>query len=99
MEVYDLGAIVRAKRKEKGFTQKQLSELTGLSTSMISGIEAGYTKPSIDSLVSIALALSADMNELCGLAKPEHKHINCDGINDRDMGALQIIIEGLRNRK
>ena len=37
----DLGKVIRSKRKKLGYTQAQLSEYTGFSTSFISDIENG----------------------------------------------------------
>lgn len=45
---------VTAIRKEKGMTQKQLSQETGLSQANISNIEKGQNKPTIDTLKKIA---------------------------------------------
>lgn len=98
MEVFDMGAYIRLKRTEKKLTQAQLSKLTGLSASLISGIENGTTKPSVDSLVSLALALSADMNEMCGLKKPTHQTLSCEGLNERQMTALRILMDELREK-
>ena len=36
-----LGKLIRKRRKEIGYTQAQLSELTGLSASFISNVENG----------------------------------------------------------
>lgn len=93
-----MGAYIRARRKERGLTQQQLSKLTGMSPSLISGIESGYTKPSLDSLISLSLALAVDMNELCGLKKPMHKSLICDGLSDRQITALQILVDELRTK-
>ena len=37
----DLGKVIRSKRKKLGYTQAQLSEYTGFSTSFISDLENG----------------------------------------------------------
>ena len=58
---YDIYAEIRKMlkkaREEKGITQKELSEKTGLTQSNISNIEKGVSKPTIDSLKKIADAL------------------------------------------
>ena len=37
----DFGAALRMRRKQRGYTQQRLSELTGLSVSFISDLERG----------------------------------------------------------
>ena len=51
---YDIiNAMIKA-RKEKGLTQKQLSELTGISQADISRIENGTRNPSVNLLKRLA---------------------------------------------
>ena len=44
------GARLRAVRKERGYTQEQLAELTKLSTRHIASIEKGEANPSFEVL-------------------------------------------------
>lgn len=64
-EVYFQDKFIRMKlssvRKSKGLTQKQLSELTGLSTSTISNIETGENSYSTRSLIKYAEALGYEI--------------------------------------
>ncbi len=62
--VTDLGRRIREKREGSGLTLRQVSEATGLSTSMLSLVERGQTSPSIGTLVSICDALSITMASL-----------------------------------
>ena len=49
-------------RKQKHLTQKQISEMTGLSTSCISNIESGEaTSPTVRSLIKYATALGVEL--------------------------------------
>ena len=48
-------------RKSKHLTQKQLSELSGLSESCISNIESGESSPTLRSLMRYAAALDVDI--------------------------------------
>ena len=59
-----LGKEVRAFRKHKGMTVKELSQLTGLSVGMLSKIENGTTSPSLTTLQALADALSVPITEL-----------------------------------
>lgn len=49
-------------RKSKGLTQKQLSEITGLSTTTISNIESGDNSYTLRSLIRYAEALGYEIN-------------------------------------
>ncbi len=56
-----VGEAVLAARAKKGYTQKQLSEMTGIDQSDISKIERGVANPSISTLNKIALALGMQL--------------------------------------
>lgn len=49
-------------RKSKGLTQKQLSELSGLSPTTISNIESGENSYTLRSLIRCAEALGYEIN-------------------------------------
>lgn len=56
------GAPLRALRKERGYTQEQLAELTKLSTRHIAGIEKGEANPSFEVLYTITSALGTSFD-------------------------------------
>lgn len=56
-----IGREVRAFRKAQGTTVAELSETTGLSIGMLSKIENGNTSPSLQTLQSLANALSVPL--------------------------------------
>lgn len=51
-------------RKEKGFTQRQLADLTGLAEITIRQYEAGKYEPKLDKLRRIAAALNVSIGDL-----------------------------------
>ena len=55
------GEAVLSARAKKGYTQKQLSEATGIDQSDISKIERGVANPSISTLNKIAMALGMQL--------------------------------------
>lgn len=59
-----LAKTVRAKRKEKGLTQEQLSELTGINRVMIGRIEREAFIPSIAQYESLAKVLEFDLTDM-----------------------------------
>lgn len=54
-----IGSRIRAIRKQRGYTQEQLSEMADISAQHCSGIETGAAKVSLPALVRIANALNA----------------------------------------
>ncbi|MEO1584963.1 MAG: response regulator [Planctomycetota bacterium] len=53
----ELGRQIRLARTDRGWTLKDLSEGSGVSVSQLSSVERGTHLPSLESLVSIAIAL------------------------------------------
>ncbi len=54
-----LGRQIRLARTEKGWTLRELSEVSSVSVSQLSSIERGTHLPSVESLVAISTALGA----------------------------------------
>ena len=60
----DLGAQVRALRRERGLTLKGLGQLAGLSHPFLSQVERGLARPSVGSVQRIAHALGVPVAQL-----------------------------------
>lgn len=59
-----LGDNIRTRRRGASLTQEQLAEKTGLSVVFVSLLENGWRTASLDTLLKIAKALDADLEEL-----------------------------------
>ena len=72
---YDIiNAMIKA-RKEKGLTQKQLSELTGISQADISRIENGTRNPSLEMIKRLATGMGMRLKlEFIPVSKVEDKY-------------------------
>ena len=59
------GTAIRNKRKKLGYTQKYISEFTGISVSFLSDLENGKKTIELDKALKIAnlLGLDVEMNE------------------------------------
>ena len=57
-----VGEAVAAARARKGYSQKELSVITGIDQSDISKIERGMANPSVNTLNRIAQALDAKLS-------------------------------------
>ena len=58
------GARLRAVRKERGYSQERLAELTKLSTRHIAGIEKGEANPSFEVLYTIISVLGTSFDAI-----------------------------------
>ena len=59
-----VGGNVSRIRKERGLTQEQLSELSGLSQQYISDLERGKRNPTIVTIYELAMAMKVEHLDL-----------------------------------
>jgi transcriptional regulator with XRE-family HTH domain len=59
-----LGAQIRARRSELGFSQDELAHRCGLHRTYVGGIERGERNPSLVNLLKIARAFNMSVAEL-----------------------------------
>lgn len=64
MDYTDLGRRIRKQRLQMGWTQEMLAERVNVSTSFIGHVERGTRKASLETLVSLANALSVSIDYL-----------------------------------
>lgn len=64
METEIWGRRIRAFRKLKGFTQKELAEELGISVSILGEVERGMRSPSPELMLRISRVLNIKMDEL-----------------------------------
>lgn len=67
--VSHFGLAVRAARREHGWLQEQLSEVTGLDRTYVSGLERGLRNPTLTTQERIADALGRPLHELVRTAE------------------------------
>jgi len=72
MNAKELGFRIQELRKQKGMTQEDLAEKTGLSVRTIQRIESGEVDPRSYTLNQIAEALGVDITDLTSEKEPEH---------------------------
>ena len=66
LDYKEIGCNIKVHRCRRGMKQAQLAELANVTEQHISHIECGSTKLSLTVMVSIADALSVEVNELLG---------------------------------
>lgn len=59
---YELGSVLRSRRKELKLTMQSVADAAGLSVGFISQVERGLSVPSLGSLASIANALNTEIS-------------------------------------
>lgn len=80
------GAFLAALRKEKGYTQKELSELLYISNKAISKWETGISIPDISLLVPLSEALDVTVTEL----------LRCQRLPANDPQAEELVITAIQ---
>lgn len=60
----ELGGAIRAAREKKGYTQKQLAEVSGVNIDTVQNIEQGRAYPSFPKALAIARALGVKLDTL-----------------------------------
>jgi transcriptional regulator with XRE-family HTH domain len=67
----ELGAKIRARRRQLGLSLRELGKRAGLSAAFLSLVERGQAKPALSSLVSLAKALEVSPEFLINTSLPE----------------------------
>lgn len=103
LDYVSIGQRVRAARNRKGLQQADVAYLAGLTTSHMSHIETGQTKPSLPTLVRIANVLSVSVDELlCDSleqVRPVYDKYIAEELADCDAAELRAFLEILRSTK
>ena len=73
---YEIGARIRKFREDRGYSQKELAELIGVSNSRISNWEQGVNRPDADILVDLCKTLIVSPSELLDV------HLKDDELSD-----------------
>ncbi len=75
---WQLGAVICERRTELGWTQAELARRIGTARPLVSRIESGTHRPSLDTMFAYAVALELEPEELVRRARirsnPDHDH-------------------------
>lgn len=100
-----LGAQVRVLRKRRGLTLDQLSELSGLSTGIVSQVERGLGNPSFATLAQLAHGLDIPVARLLHISdgapspvvrKGERRRIDGHGVGVESDALYELLTPDLR---
>jgi len=90
-KVVEFGERLRMARREKGFTQSRLSEITGLSRRSIVHYERHATMPPLEKVKKLAQALDISSDELLGMKTPTQNHKDEEKATYRIMKRVRMI--------
>ena len=92
----DFGRKLRALRKQKNLTQKQLAALIGVKNSIISFYEVGDRIPSPEIIIKLAAVLNVTSDYLLGIEKNET--IDVSGLDENDKKLVRSLVDTLRRK-
>jgi transcriptional regulator with XRE-family HTH domain len=67
--LHQIGSRLRVLRRTTGLTLQQVADLTGISASTLSRLEAGQRRPSLDLLVPLTAVYQTPLDELVAIAE------------------------------
>ena len=100
-----VGRRIQVIRREKGFTQQELSEAVGISTNYLSDIERGKSSVRMDKLVAIINALECSADDVfsdvivCGYkVKASKLSQRLESLSPSDREKALAVLEALVNK-
>ena len=94
MYLPQMGQKIKQLRTQRNISQVALAKQLGVSKSVISSYENEIHYPPYDVLLQIARLFGVSTDYLLGA--PSNRSINVDGLTDRQIEALTIIVEELK---
>ncbi|MCL2019887.1 MAG: helix-turn-helix domain-containing protein [Oscillospiraceae bacterium] len=92
-----LAARIKQERKNMHLSQKQLADRLRIHKSSVNAWESEKTQPSLIYLIKLSDIFSVTTDYLLGIKIT--KQLNVSNISDTDVGAIQTVIDSLKNKK
>lgn len=92
----EFGERLRALRKQKKLTQKQLAALIGVKNSIISFYEVGDRFPSPEIIIKLSRVLGVSTDFLLGVGHDET--IDVSGLDEEDKLLVRALVDTLRRK-
>lgn len=97
--IKDLPSRLRDLRIKYGYSQKEVSEKTGVSPSIVSGYESGERTPSTQVLLSLAYLYGCSTDYLLGKQNDSSKLVlDVSGLSDKQINAIKNIAEAMKEK-
>lgn len=88
---------LHAQRTKYGFSQRQVADKLGVSSSIISGYETGERTPSVEILLALSYLYKCSTDYLLGRqTSGNDRLLNVESLSTEQLHALQIIINSMR---
>ncbi|MBR4627797.1 MAG: helix-turn-helix transcriptional regulator [Ruminococcus sp.] len=94
-EPYDFGIILRDLRKSKGYTQKRLADMLGLSVTAVSKYEINQSSPPLETLRAISNIFNVSIDELLGTE--QRGKLSTTGLSEEQTDIVKKLIASFRN--
>lgn len=93
----EFGVRLKALRKEKRLTQKQLASMIGVQHSVISFYEVGDRIPSVEIIIKLAAVLHVSSDYLLGIEKKDT--IDISGLSEEDKRLIRSMVNNIREKE
>lgn len=94
----ELDTRLKSLRLSANLTQKQLAARMGISVSTVSSYELGSNKPPYDILLSYADIFHVTTDFILGRESGGTPAVSLDGLNDKEVKAVQALVNNLRGK-
>ena len=92
----NLGSKLKSARINSKLSRKQISELVGISVSMIGFYESGERLPSLPILVKLATQYKVSVDYLLDVNTNSREVLSLEGLNEQQIKALKLTAECFR---
>lgn len=93
----NLGVKLKIARISNDLSRKQVSELIGVSASMIGLYETGERLPSLPVIVKLATQYKVSVDYLLDFNTASKDSLSLDGLTDKQIQALKLTADCFRN--
>lgn len=93
----NLGTKLKAARINRNLSRKQISELTGVSVSVIGLYENGIRLPSLTILVKLATHYKVSIDYLLDLNTNPNNSLSLDGLSPKQIKTLKMVYDCFLN--
>jgi len=86
-------------RIQRGYSQKQIADMIGVSSSVMSGYETGERTPSAVVLIALASAYKCSADYLLGIDSKNEISIDTKGLSENQIQAVRNLIAAFSEEK
>lgn len=95
--IKDLGSKLKDLRIKNQYSRKQIAERFDISVSMVGLYESGERHPSLSMLVKLATLYKVSTDYLLGVSANNRETISLEGLTDKQIKAVKLMIACFRD--